>query len=104
MVRHYLKIWPEFFAALMSGEKTFELRKDDRGGFAVGDILELREFDPTTKAYTGADAIRFVTYVLCHRAEAGCAATFGLMPGYVIMGVSRLNSTHTPAQRQGKAQ
>lgn len=88
MVRHYLKTWPEFFDALMSGKKTFELRKDDRG-FAVGDILHLREFDPETENYTGHETIRWVSYLLAHRPDAGCAATFGLMPGHVIMGLSQ---------------
>lgn len=87
MVRHYLKIWPEFFAATLSGEKPFELRRDDRS-FAVGDILHLREWDPATENYTDRETIRFVTYLLSHRAEAGCAATFGLAPGYVIMGTA----------------
>jgi hypothetical protein len=86
MVRHYLKTWPEFFAALMSGEKNFELRRDDRH-FRAGDILHLREYDSAQKTYSGREVERRVVYILEHRAEAGCAATFGLMPGYVIMGL-----------------
>jgi hypothetical protein len=87
MMNHELKTWPEFFAALLTGEKSFELRKDDRG-FVVGDILRLREYDPETKEYSGRELRRKVTYLLGHRADAGCAATFGLQPGYVIMGVA----------------
>jgi hypothetical protein len=90
MVRHYLKTWPEFFEDLISGKKTFELRKDDRS-FAVGDVLQLREYDPSTKSYSGREATRWVTYILGHRTEAGCAATFGLTPGYVVMGLSAVS-------------
>ena len=36
-----LKILPEYFEAVKSGKKTFELRKNDRD-FCVGDILILR--------------------------------------------------------------
>ncbi|WP_441235685.1 ASCH/PUA domain-containing protein [Bradyrhizobium sp. 930_D9_N1_4] len=86
MVRHYLKTWPEFFAALVECEKTFELRKNDRQ-FQRGDVLHLQEFDPETKAYSGREITRKVVYMLDHRPDAGCAATFGLSPGYVIMGL-----------------
>ena len=42
---HDLKVWPAFFDPLADGTKPFEARKDDRG-FAVGDVLHLREYDP----------------------------------------------------------
>ncbi len=42
---HALKCWPEPFAAVRDGRKRFEFRKDDRG-FAVGDVLELKEWEP----------------------------------------------------------
>src|SRR5690348_13292378 len=41
---HVLKVWPDFYAAIASGRKTFEIRKDDRD-FAEGDRLLLREWD-----------------------------------------------------------
>lgn len=49
---HVLKCWPKFFKAIVSGEKTFELRKNDRD-FRVEDTLLLMEYDPETKEYTG---------------------------------------------------
>lgn len=45
-MKHELKCWPEYFAAILDGLKTWEVRKDDRGGFNVGDELELREWTP----------------------------------------------------------
>ena len=48
---HELKIFPEYFEAVISGKKSFEIRKADRP-FAVGDILALNEFDPTIPGYT----------------------------------------------------
>ena len=45
MTRHELKTWPQYFAAVRSGKKRFEIRRNDRE-FAVGDVLVLREFDP----------------------------------------------------------
>lgn len=42
---HELKTWKPFFEAVIKGDKTFEMRKDDRG-FEVGDNLRLVEVDP----------------------------------------------------------
>jgi hypothetical protein len=88
---HDLKTWPEFFDALLTGKKTFELRNDDRD-FEVGDYLCLKEWDPTTKAYTGREMVRTVEYLLRHRPDAGCAATFGLAPGYAILALCAVPS------------
>jgi hypothetical protein len=41
---HELKTWPVYFNRLVSGEKTFEVRLNDRG-FQAGDTLRLREYD-----------------------------------------------------------
>jgi len=68
---HYLKEWPRFFEAVASGDKTFEVRRDDRG-FEVGDMLVLREWVLPSKrksemyvgAYSGRELRVRVTYVL----------------------------------------
>lgn len=60
---HELKCWPEFFQAILDGTKRFEWRYDDRG-FAEGDTLWLREWNPDTKTYSGRDMRVRVTYKL----------------------------------------
>ena len=42
---HELKCWPAFFNKIRSGEKNFEVRKNDRY-FQEGDELLLKEFIP----------------------------------------------------------
>ncbi len=56
------KIWPEYYEAVASGKKKFELRLND---FEIndGDTLVLREWDPETKDYTGRQTEKKVTFV-----------------------------------------
>jgi hypothetical protein len=86
-MEHDLKCWPEFFAVILSGDKTFELRKDDRF-YSSGDTLLLREYDPKTLSYSGREIKKYVPHLLRHKPGAGCAAEFGLSPGYVILSLS----------------
>ncbi len=56
------KIWPEYFEAVASGKKTFELRLNDFD-VSEGDTLVLEEWNPETKTYTGRTIERKVGYV-----------------------------------------
>lgn len=58
---HDLKIRPEYFKAVLSGKKKFEIRKNDRK-FKVGDFLVLREY--AENEYTGKREIYKITYIL----------------------------------------
>lgn len=62
-MNHDLKIWPEYFEAVRSGSKTFEIRKNDRG-FQPGDMVTLREYNPNTEEYTGRYVQRHLGYIL----------------------------------------
>lgn len=74
---HDLKCWPDQFQATKRGEKVHEFRFNDRG-FKVGDMLHLREFDPSTGKYTGEELRRVVTYV---------GEGFGMPVGFVCLSV-----------------
>jgi hypothetical protein len=82
---HELKTWSLYFNLVKSGEKPFELRKNDRG-FLPGHELLLREFVPETQTYTGETLRRKITCVL----EGSEAEAFGLKPGYCIMGLAEI--------------
>jgi len=56
------KIWPEYFEAVATGKKKYELRLNDFE-IADGDTLILEEWNPKTKEYTGRKIEKKVTYV-----------------------------------------
>lgn len=83
---HELKSWPKFFAKVITGEKTFEIRLNDRN-FETGDFLFLREFDPENSTYSGRFQYARVTYVL--GSVDHCAVSpKALHPDYVILALS----------------
>ena len=78
---HELKCYPEFFGPVVSGEKRFEIRREDRN-FSVGDKLRLREWKQSLPYYTGNEIIVRVDYILTK-------ADFPAIPeGYVILSIS----------------
>ena len=60
---HMLKTISPYYEAVASGEKTFEIRKNDRG-FRVGDALILRHWDDVRQMYTGYEINVTVIYIL----------------------------------------
>lgn len=76
MKLHELKILPKYYEKVKSGEKRFEIRKDDRD-FKVGDLIRLQEFD---NEYTGRDCLFEIIYKL----DGGC---HGLEKGYCILSI-----------------
>ncbi len=59
---HELKIYPEYFDAVISGKKTFEIRKHDRP-FKEGDLLALNEYDGRN-TYTGRSCLVYVDFLM----------------------------------------
>ena len=58
---HELKICTDHFKAVVSGKKSFEVRKNDRF-FHEGDLLALNEFDG--QCYTGNSCLVYIDYIL----------------------------------------
>lgn len=79
---HELKSWPVHFRPVDAREKTFEVRKNDRG-FKLRDRLWLREWNPDPEiGYTGDSLVAEITHILTHHA--------GLAEGYVCMSITVL--------------
>lgn len=72
-----LKILPNYYEAVKKGEKTFELRLNDRN-YEVGDILILKEYDGSQ--FSGRSVTVIITYIL-----QDCG--FGLADGYAILSI-----------------
>ena len=84
--KHYLKTWPEFFKAIKSRKKRFEIRLNDRD-YRVNDILILQEWNPNTQKYTGSNDIYvLVTYVLAERPW--------VPDGYVCMSINIIGDVY----------
>ncbi|MGE7650500.1 ASCH/PUA domain-containing protein [Peribacillus frigoritolerans] len=73
---HGLKIHPKYFESVITGDKTFEIRKNDRD-YSVGDRLFLNEFDPANQQYTGRRTRVIVTYI----------TNYAQVDNYVVMGI-----------------
>lgn len=77
---HELKTVAPLFHKVLDGVKTFDIRKNDRN-FEVGHYLWLREYDQTTKTYSGRNVHCIVTYILFDHA--------GLSDDYVVMAIRK---------------
>lgn len=83
---HNLKTLPGYFKEVMEGNKTFEIRKDDRG-FKVGDVLLLKEWREGSEidrigigVYTGREVPVYVSYIFT-------GGFYGVKEGYCVMAI-----------------
>jgi hypothetical protein len=75
-VVHEIRIASIYYDDVITGKKTFELRKNDRG-YKVGQLLSMNEF--TEGRYTGRTVEAEITYML--------EGFTGLQEGYCILGI-----------------
>jgi Domain of unknown function (DUF3850) len=82
-MRHELKIHPNFYSAVASGQKKAEVRKNDRD-FRAGDIVSLLEWLQISDRPTG----RAVEVVITHVLPGG---TYGLAADYCMFSFALIN-------------
>lgn len=108
---HELKTWPAYFECVWDGEKTFEVRLDDRG-FQKGDQVVLREWDrhrtclcpggdhsPGCTKYTGRSVTARIGHVMASTPPRGSSRGFVGM-GYVVFSLCdplKVTEAPTPA-------
>jgi len=79
MTEHHIKIQQEFADAIISGEKTFEIRMNDRG-YQKGDLIRFQVMDGyfSNTFHPLNDKVYEITYVL---------SGWGLCEGYVGLAI-----------------
>ena len=82
MKLHELKIKEEYFNAILRGEKTFELRKNDRD-YEVGDLIHFIKTDGLEYFNHSKDTYRII-YILKNVPE------YGLKKDYCILAIKKL--------------
>lgn len=92
---HVLKTVNHYWDAVKSGEKTFEVRLNDRA-FQAGDVLVLRRVDgqgrpdalpeDNSSMFANSDLTYRVTYLL----QGG---QFGIEPRYCVLGLGPMEAT-----------
>lgn len=83
MKMHELKIWPDFYEAVLCGDKPFEVRRNDRE-FQKGDLVHLKPWSPKHCCYTEpyAGLVKRITYV---------SSSIGLLQDYVVLGLGEVS-------------
>lgn len=98
---HELKVEHEYMDALKNGEKTFEVRRDDRG-FQKGDRLRLCRYgkcrstlydsfgymDKSGKVVSSYSATEGVDRITKNISYVLTGGQLGIEPGYVVLGLS----------------
>lgn len=79
-MRHQLKTTSKQYQAIVTGKKSFDVRKNDRA-FVVGDTLLLNEIKGVEGYYTGNSCYVMVKYILKDKDHPG------LRIDYVVMGI-----------------
>ena len=83
---HIIKSWSMFFTDIISGERTSDIRLNDRR-YAVGDRMILEEFNPVTNTYTGrVHAVR-ITYMQQNKSNPCAISRDALKDGYVVLSI-----------------
>lgn len=80
MKTHDLKLSIEFCDAVLSGEKAFEVRKNDRG-FQTGDLIRFIPIDGTIREHAQHE-ISGHTYKITYILNG-----WGIKNGYVVLGI-----------------
>lgn len=82
MKLHILKIKEEYYMGVIAGEKTFELRKNDRD-YKDGDLIHFVDVNGYDFGYYKDNVFR-IAYILKNVEE------YGLDKDYCILGIKRL--------------
>ena len=87
MKTHELKIQGDFADAVYSGEKTFEIRENDRG-FQKGDHIKFKTTNDCRHNWINAHAIEDCEYEITYILNG-----WGLKENYVVLAIKPVKGT-----------
>lgn len=96
MKKHKIKIWPNYFEAVLSGDKKHEIRINDRD-YQVGDILKMNEVDPESGQYSGRYLSVRVTYTSVNQKNV----TNYLRQKVIVMSIEVIGACHGKHKEPG---
>jgi hypothetical protein len=85
---HHVKSWPQYFGPIKNGQRTHDLRRNDRG-FQVGDAMVLEEFDPQAQKYTGETCEVEITS-MTSMSQPCAVSSEALDPAFCILSIKRM--------------
>ncbi len=85
---HHVKSWPQYFASIKEGQRTHDLRRNDRE-FQVGDLMILAEFDPQAQKYTGETCEVEITS-MTSTSQPCAVSSEALDPAFCILSIRRV--------------
>lgn len=83
-VVHEVKAWPQNFQQLKANERTFDVRKNDRG-YLSGDSFFVHEFEPDSGSDFDNPSGRFTGEKARRRINRVFENVPGVRPGYVVL-------------------
>lgn len=83
---HRVKSWSMFFTDILSGERTSDIRRNDRR-YRVGDYMLLQEYDPVTGSYTGRTQAVQITYLQGNKSNPCAISRDALHNDYVVLSI-----------------
>ena len=85
---HHVKSWPQYFVRIKEGQRTHDLRRNDRD-FQVGDTMVLAEFDPQAQNYTGQTCEVEITS-MTSMSQPCAVSSEALDPAFCILSIKRM--------------
>lgn len=91
MKTHNLKLNIEFCDAVLSGEKNFEVRKDDRG-FQTGDLIKFTPTDGTSYHSLNGTVSEHAKHEISERTYkiTYILNGWGIKNGFVVLGIKEV--------------
>lgn len=83
---HIVKSWTMFFADIVAGTRTSDIRLNDRR-YAVGDNMLLNEWDPVKNVYTGHKALVRITYMQQNKSNPCAILHDAIKDGYAVLSI-----------------